>query len=295
MIISNAISPYKEMVAYETLWTIDPKGTFKSIHDSYFSHENKLPSTVLEKYRTEELFSSYDTTISKVRDFIDPFVGKFNVSVNGDPQYSQKLRVARNPLELFYYKGDINLLDTPGISVVGARKVTPDGELRTKKVINILVDHGYTVISGLAEGVDTAAHRHAIQRGGKTVGVIGTPINEYYPKKNVALQDKISRDYLLISQVPFYRYHKQDFRINRFFFPQRNETMAALSEATIIVEASDTSGSLTQARECVRQGKKLFILDSCFRDDLKWPWSYAKKPGVIRVKSIEDIILNLKK
>jgi len=97
----------------------------------------------------------------------------------------------------------------------------------------------------------------------------------------------------LISQVPFLKYESQDFRINRTFFPERNKTMSALTEATIIVEASNTSGSLIQARAAIQQGRKLFILNSCFENkDISWPEYYRKK-GAIRVYDFNDILTNL--
>lgn len=86
------------------------------------------------------------------------------------------------------------------------------------------------------------------------VGVIGTPISESYPKENSELQEEVARCHLLLSQVPFYRYSKQPFATKKFYFPARNVTMAAFSEATVIVEASDTSGSLAGPRVHSRAG-----------------------------------------
>lgn len=140
-----------------------------------------------------------------------------------------------------------------------------------------MVKEGYTIISGLAKGIDTIAHETAIACGGKTIAVIGTPINENYPKENKELQNKVAKDHLLISQVPLIRYSRQDYRLNRFFFPERNKTMSALSLGTIIVEAGETSGSLIQAA-ALEQNRKLFILDNCFRNnELTWPEKYLKK------------------
>ena len=85
------------------------------------------------------------------------------------------------------------------------------------------------------------------------------------------------------------RYESQDYRYNRVFFPERNKTMSALTEATIIVEAGETSGTLIQARAALQQGRKLFILDNCFKNpDLTWPEKYAKK-GAIRVRDYDDV------
>lgn len=110
-----------------------------------------------------------------------------------------------------------------------------------------------------------------------------------YPKSNASLQERIAKDHLLISQVPLERYEAQNFRVNRFFFPERNKTMSALTEATIIVEAGETSGTLVQAREALKQKRKLFILNSCFeRSDLTWPTRFEAE-GAIRVREYDDI------
>jgi DNA processing protein len=149
-----------------------------------------------------------------------------------------------------------------------------------------LVEKGFAVVSGLAAGIDAAAHTAAIEAGGQTIAVIGTPLGVHYPKENEPLQRRIADKYLLISQVPVLRYASQHVPQNKLFFPERNITMSALTEATIIVEAS---GTLTQARAALQQGRKLFILDSCFeRTDITWPASYAKK-GAIRVRELSDI------
>jgi DNA processing protein len=156
-----------------------------------------------------------------------------------------------------------------------------------------LAEYDFTLVSGLAEGVDTIALETAIRNNMNVIGVIGTPIDEYYPKKNINLQEKIAKENLLISQVPFYKYYIQPFQTKHIYFAERDVTMSALSSATIIVEASDTSGTLYQARACMEQNRPLFILNSCFENtSITWPSKYEKK-GAIRVKDINDIITKL--
>ena len=139
------------------------------------------------------------------------------------------------------------------------------------------------------KGIDTAAHTSAIEAGGKTIAGIGTPLNRVYPKQNAALQEGIAQNYLLVSQVPVLRYSKQDYRRNRTFFLERNKTMSALAEATIIVEAGQTSGMLIQARAALHQRRKLFILEASFRNPaLTWPHEFESM-GAMRVKKYEHI------
>jgi len=284
-ILNNTLSPFEEMVAYETLWSRQNQ-SLRTLYD-LFKRERALPSQILKS----DLF--IDDLQDQVRDFLKSKKG-FSVAVHGDFQYPEKLRNAKYPVELFYYKGDIGLLDRRCISVVGSRKCTEDGIKRTRKLVSGLIASGFVVVSGLALGIDTIALKTAIESRGQVVGVIGTPIDQYYPPENKLMQDEIAKYHLLISQVPFYRYSIEPFKSKKYYFPQRNETMSALSEATIIVEASDTSGTLTQARAAIQQGRKLFILNSCFENpNIKWPRTFEER-GAIRVRHIEEILSHLK-
>lgn len=279
---TQAVSPMREMAAYEALWDQD-KATFKSIADHVRDHPGALPSDFV----TQETIEKYSVRLQEI--FEKFHVGRFGIRVHGANEYPQKLRDARHPIEVLYYQGFWNLVETPSIAVVGARKVSEEGVRRTRRLVKNLVDDGFTIVSGLAEGVDRAAHTAAIEAGGQTIGVIGTPISHYYPKENKKLQDIIREKYLLISQVPFKRYIEHDYRLNRIFFPERNITMSALTRGTVIIEASDTSGTLYQARAALAQGRKLFILESCFQNSkITWPEKYLKK-GAIRVKDYEDV------
>jgi DNA processing protein len=286
----NTISLLEEMIAYEVLWGM-PRQSLKSLTEHWDEKNDYLPSQILG---IVEGLAQDEQLRTKVSDFLTNSVFStdhfFNISVNGSYQYPSRLKDAKHPVRFFYFMGNLELLESKLISVVGTRKITPEGERRTKKLVKGLLQHGYTIVSGLAHGVDTVAMTTAIQEGGNVIGVIGTPINKYYPPENKQLQDQVASNHLLISHVPFYRYEHEPFNMKRLHFPERNVTMAALSMATIIVEASDTSGTLTQARACLAQGRKLFILNSCFDvPGLKWPHSYEER-GAIRIREIEDVI-----
>lgn len=290
---TNTISPFEEMLAYETLWGMKNQ-SLKKLNDCW-DHQ-ALPSQVLQS--CEGLAPAEDLRQDVARYLKDRVLSHdryFSVCVNGTYSYPARLQDAHNPVRFFYYSGDIGFLETKCVSVVGTRKATPEGTRRTKALVLGLVQAGFTVVSGLAEGIDTAAMTTAIQAGGRVVGVIGTPINHYYPPQNKELQDFVAQHHLLISHVPFYRYDHEPFKMKRLHFPERNETMAALSQATIIVEASDTSGTLIQARACMNQGRKLYILNSCFDvPGLKWPHAYEQK-GAHRVRELGDILQTIDK
>lgn len=280
---SPPISPSREMAAYEALWA-NQKATFKTIADYFRSNPGAIPSELVTE---DEIKTALSQVLEKIG---HAKLHGFGVRVHGSEDYPERLRDAAHPVEVLYYRGWWDLIDSPKrIAIVGSRNASEDGIRRTKKLVKLLVQEGYTIVSGLAKGIDTAAHTTAIENGGSTIAVIGTPITEYYPSENKILQDIIAEKYLLVSQVPIWRYSKQDYRSNRLFFPERNATMSALAQATVIVEASDTSGTLTQARAALQQGRKLFILDNCFRDPkLTWPARFQEQ-GAIRVTDINDI------
>lgn len=279
---ARAVSPLKELGAYEALWDA-PDASFKRLSEKFAERPGAIPSDFVPEEMAEK-FAAF------VRErFERASVGRFGVRVHGAGEYPEKLRDAAHPVELLYFQGWWDLVYSRCVAVVGARKATPEGLARTRKLVRSLVADDFTIVSGLAAGVDRAAHTTALEEGGRTIAVIGTPLSHSYPKENSELQHTLAKDHLLISQVPVKRYERQDFRLNRFFFPERNITMSALTEATIIVEASDTSGTLIQARAALQQGRKLFILDSCFKNPkVTWPHKYAER-GAIRVMEYDDI------
>jgi DNA processing protein len=149
-------------------------------------------------------------------------VSRFGTRLNLTGNYPPKLRDARHPVEMLYFQGAWELVETRCVAVVGSRNPSEDGKLRAGKLSRALVERGFTVVSGLATGIDTAAHTAALDAKGHTIAVIGTPIGTYYPKENQALQRKIAEDNLLISQVPVLRYASQHVPQNKLFFPERN-------------------------------------------------------------------------
>jgi DNA processing protein len=278
------ISPLREMGAYEALWSRQ-SATFKTIADCFRENIDSMPSDLVSEEEIESTLTRILEKIEKAK------VRNYGVRIYGSQDYPDKLRDAVHPIEFLYYCGWWDLIESKkSVAVVGSRNPSNEGIRRAQKMVKLLVENSYTIVSGLAKGIDTVAHKTAIACRGNTVAVIGTPITEYYPPENKALQDLIANKYLLISQVPIWRYSQQNYKYNRLFFPERNATMSALTQATIIIEASETSGTLTQARAALKQGRKLFILDSCFRNpNLTWPERFQKQ-GAIRVTDFDDVI-----
>lgn len=184
-----------------------------------------------------------------------------------------------------FVAGDTALLKRPCIAVIGARKASAAGAQRAQKLARQLVSNGVVIVSGLAEGIDTAALSGAIESGGSVVAVIGTPLDQAYPAKNKRLQEEIYRDHLLVSQF------RSGGRVFPSNFPARNRTMAALSDASIVIEASDSSGSLHQAAECVRLGRWLGIAKSVIDDpNLTWPERFLSYDKFVPLENTEQML-----
>lgn len=280
--VVNAISPLLELGAYEALW--DAKGaSFKTLSERFEREPGALPSDFVPRARAEECADYV------VRRFKETGVTHYGVRVHSAGEYPEKLRDADHPVELLYYRGFWDLVYSRSVAIVGTRNPTPEGLARTRKLVRSLVEDGFTIVSGLAAGIDTEAHETALASKGRTIAVIGTPLSFAYPRANAALQERIGKDFLVISQVPVKRWEKQDHRWNRSFFPARNVTMSALTEGTVIVEAGETSGTLIQARAALKQGRKLFILDNNFeKPSIRWPKKFEAM-GAIRVRTYNDV------
>jgi DNA processing protein len=280
MLKFRAISPLEELVAYEALWDL-PESTMSSLSQKLKSYPHCSLSALVDAEKLKEYKNQLLSVISNLP--------HFGVRIYGDGEFPDRLNDARHPLKIFYFQGNWDLIYLPSIAVVGTRNPSEMGIRRTEWLVKKLVEDNFVVVSGLAKGIDTVAHSVALARKGSTIAVIGTPLNCYYPPENRSLQEEIANKHLLISQVPFCRHARQTYRENRFFFPERNVTMSALTKATIIVEAGETSGTLVQARAALNQGRKLFILENNFvNPDLSWPKKFQEK-GAIRIKDYDEI------
>lgn len=279
----GTISPYDELIAYECLYA--EEGTSRARISSIIADGGGLPSAA---FRSRHGLFPDEERISEVKKFVEARIGSFSVLVDGTPQFPAGLRAEKSPLPVFYYRGDINLVSSPCVSVVGTRHPSERGALAARRVARALAERGYAVVAGLATGIDTCAMTEAIDTGGSVIGVIGTPIDRCYPRKNEGLQQLVATKHLLISQVPLYRYEHQPIKSQRFYFPERNITMAALSTATIIVEAGETSGTRTQAKACIDQHKQLIFLPSAV-ESASWAEGFLQKGAVVASTVTETI------
>lgn len=194
----------------------------------------------------------------------------------------------KNAPEALFYAGDPGrFFGTLRISVVGTRRPSALGVQRPRVLATTLSRRGVLVVSGLAEGVDTIAHETAMAEGGRTMAVIGNGVDVFFPASNRGLQARIMAEHFLVSQFPAGTPPK------RTNFPQRNRTMALLSDATIIVEAGEGSGTLHQGWEALRLGRPLFLLESLAnRADITWPAEMMKYGAQVLSRENLDLVLD---
>lgn len=280
-----AVSPYDELLCYEYLYSLEGSSLKKIVESTVLA--GRLPHEAFD-----DVFGMLPPDdVADLKGWLDDRIDAFRVVVNKTPSWPERLSDSNRPSPLLYYMGDIALLSTRNVSIVGARKASGDGLARAASLASRLIADGITVTTGLAAGIDTAATSEALRLGGRAICVIGTPITEAYPKENKQLQQQVSERGLVVSQVPLYKYSKQPFKTKKYYFPERNELMAAISDATVIVEASDTSGTLTQARACLNQGRPLYIMRSCIESaSVTWPEKYLDKPNVHVLDSYDGFL-----
>lgn len=189
-----------------------------------------------------------------------------------DRDYPARLRDVRETPPFLFARGDLRP-DDQGISVVGSRRSSDRGRRLAADVAQLLVSRGLAVIAGLAAGIDTTAHRAALDANGRTVAFIGTGITKYYPAENRALQDEIAERGLVLSQF------WPDAPPTKQTFPIRNASMSGYGLATLVIEAGETSGTRIQARLAVEHGRPV-ILTAGVATSTKWGAALVGRPGV---------------
>ena len=199
-----------------------------------------------------------------------------------DVSYPAQLREIHQVPPLLFTQGTLRP-DEPAVSVVGSRQASDEGLDWARELSASLVSAGITVVSGLAAGIDTAAHTTALDAGGRTVAVLGTGINRTYPAANRDLQRRIAREGLVLSQF------WPDTPPSKKSFPLRNATMSGYGRATVIVEAGETSGARIQARVGVEHGRPVILSDRVVRAN-NWAKALQHRPGVHVVSSTDEVL-----
>lgn len=198
-----------------------------------------------------------------------------------DSSYPRRLLDIHETPPFLFFEGDLQPMDD-GMSVVGSRNASVDGQRLAAEVARFLVDEGLTVISGLASGIDSAAHRAALDADGRTVAFVGTGITRQYPAVNARLQNEIAERGLVLSQ--FF----PDAPPTKQSFPIRNASMSGYGLATIVIEASEHSGTRNQVRKAGEHGRPV-ILTRRVATTTSWGAALMNMPGVHVVSSMQEL------
>ena len=200
-----------------------------------------------------------------------------------DPEYPEELLWMHNPPVLLFYSGNIDLLKHPKIAVVGSRSCSHTGIQSVEKIINEL-NNELIVVSGLAKGIDAAAHYAAIRNGGKTIGVIGTGLDVFYPRSNKQLQKYMSGSHLVLTE------YGPGQSPQKHHFPERNRIIAGLSRAVIVAEARMRSGSLITCERAMEEGRDVFAIPGSILDGRSDGCHHLIQEGAKLVTSGKDVL-----
>ncbi len=202
----------------------------------------------------------------------------------GDPRYPANLAgIPDAPLYL-YLRGGIEARDERAIAIVGTRKPTHYGVSVAERIAAELAGAGFTIVSGLARGIDTAAHRGALAAGGRTIAVLGSGIDVPYPSENKELLEAAVRSGAAVSENPFGTQPESGY------FPARNRIISGLSLGTVIIEAAEDSGSLITAKDTLDAGRPLFAVPGNVGSPASKGANKLIKQGARLVESAEDIL-----
>jgi DNA processing protein len=203
-----------------------------------------------------------------------------------DDDYPSNLRLIYNLPPFLFVQGRLRRDDAKSVAVVGTRNASEEGLGRAAKLACLLAEQKVTVLSGLARGVDTAAHEATLAAGGRTIAVIGTGILRTYPAENAELAERILEHGAIVSQF------WPDQPPTSYTFPRRNVVTSGMSQGTVVIEASSTSGAKMQARLALEHGKQVFLLRTLVTDQ-PWARKYLEQ-GAVEVADVAAIVGRLR-
>lgn len=242
-----------------------------SLRDIAVVSECRNPALFMERYKQID------------DDFLKKSFEEFPSFSILDEIYPWDLSEIYNPPALFFYQGNIDLLELPKVAVVGSRDSSKLGNQSVQKIIKEL-NNELIIVSGLARGIDTAAHMAALQNGGRTIAVIGTGLDVFYPKANKKLQSYIGKNHLVLSE---YGPGEQPLK---FHFPERNRIIAGLCRGVIVAEAKMRSGSLITCERAMEEGRDVFAIPGSILDGKSDGCHHLIQEGAKCIMSGSDVL-----
>ena len=230
-------------------------GYFKSLEIAWSANINEfnkagLNKSIIEQIRIRRPKINLDFQMEKINK------EKVSLITIQDNNYPELLKEIHNPPAILYIRGNLELNDKLSLGIVGTRNISPYGRQITPLITASLIKAKLTIISGLANGIDTLAHETAIKNNGRTIAVLGAGVdkNSIYPRINKYLAEKIIQNGALISEYPIYT------QPSRQSFPQRNRIISGLSLGVLVIEAQERSGALITARNALEQNREVFAI-----------------------------------
>ena len=249
-------------------------------------HGEKLITAALEQHKNEPVITVplspkvYSDAEKEIKNAEKEGIEVLTIN---SQKYPKRLRDIKDPPLVLYMKGDIIEDDENAISIVGSRKCSSYGRVIAEVFSNEIASAGITVISGLAEGIDTLSHRGALAASGRTIAVLGSGIDYIYPSSNKSLAEKIIKSGALLSEFPL------GTTPHKYNFPFRNRIISGLSIATLVVEAAEHSGSLITARLAAEQGRDVFAVPGNITSDKSKGANRLIQDGAVPVTCVKDI------
>lgn len=247
-------------------------GKTLSARDCVVVSEVKNPAVILEHYRQLD-----EEACRKVFE-------QFPSLSLLDDAYPLELKEIYNPPVLLFYQGDLDLLEQPKLGIVGSRNTSASGVAAVQKIVKELQNQ-FVIVSGLARGIDTAAHMASLKNGGQTIGVIGCGLDVYYPKENRQLQDYMAKHQLILSEYP------PGTQPLKFHFPERNRIIAGLSSGLVVAEAKMRSGSLITCERALEEGRDVFAVPGNIVDGQSEGCHHLIREGAKCISSGQDILV----
>ena len=242
-----------------------------SLRDIAVVSECRNPALFIERYKQID------------DDFLKKSFEEFPSFSILDDIYPWDLSEIYNPPALLFYQGNIDLLELPKVAVVGSRDSSKLGNQSVQKIIKEL-NNELIIVSGLARGIDTAAHMAALQNGGRTIAIIGTGLDVFYPKANKKLQSYIGKNHLVLSE---YGPGEQPLK---FHFPERNRIIAGLCRGVIVAEAKMRSGSLITCERAMEEGRDVFAIPGSILDGKSDGCHHLIQEGAKCIMSGSDVL-----
>ena len=259
---------------------------FGSVADIVAQPRSRLTESGLSEEKCNAIVSPDDDAIATALKWLD--ADAHRLVAWGEDDYPDMLAQIDGPPLLLYVNGDVEALHLPSLAIIGSRNPTPGGERNAHNFAQHLARQGFAIVSGMAQGIDAAAHRGALDGDGRTVAFLGTGIDRVYPAANRDLAHAIVERGALVSEYPL------GAPPERWHFPERNRLISGLSLGTLVVEAARRSGSLITARLAGEQGREIFALPGSIHNPLSRGCHALIRQGAKLVETADDILAELR-